>query len=180
MNLLDDDDSDVSTGSPVKMGVDPKIDWFHFETKMRKLIQEMLEPVVKRNAEDSASLKKVENHFEEVKDKQGDIEYRIDRLQEAVRDIPTLEDRINELREDYRQEDQQILYEVSNFKDYVENMKSTNERATVNTRMIESNVEKLSQAVNNIQSEFVKLKEESHSNIVKVSKEMNNALSEYK
>ena len=77
MNVLDNDDSDVSEGSPVKLGIDPKIDWFHFETRMRNLIQEMLEPSVRRNVDTSDTIKKLEEMYEDIKYKQHDQDYKI-------------------------------------------------------------------------------------------------------
>jgi hypothetical protein len=39
-----EDDSDIGDKTEIKFGDNPKIDWFHFETKMRSLIQETIEP----------------------------------------------------------------------------------------------------------------------------------------
>jgi len=46
MSLLRED-SDKEAKVHVKLGQDPKVDWFHFETRMRAVIQEMIEPVIK-------------------------------------------------------------------------------------------------------------------------------------
>ena len=77
MNVLDDNDSDISEGAPVKLGVDPKIDWFHFETRMRSLIQEMLEPTMRRSVEDNAEMKYVKKLYDELNEKFQDFEFRV-------------------------------------------------------------------------------------------------------
>ena len=42
----------MTTRRPKKQKVNPEIDWFHFETRMRKMISEMLDPIKKQSDED--------------------------------------------------------------------------------------------------------------------------------
>ena len=122
MNLLDNNDSDISEMSPVKLGHDPKIDWFHFETKMRSLIQEMLEPVIRRNSEDSQTLKFMETIYDEFKEKHQESDSRIQALEESTSEFAVLDNRINELRGNRKLEDQKISIEFSNFHSDIDQM----------------------------------------------------------
>lgn len=80
MNILDGNDSDISEGAPIRLGVDPKIDWFYFETKMRALIQEMLEPTMRRSNEDNIEIKYVKKLYDEIRDRCNELDYKIGRL----------------------------------------------------------------------------------------------------
>lgn len=180
MNILDDNDSEVDDGIPVRLGMDPKIDWFHFETRMRNLIQEMLDPVVRRNAEDSASLKLIEHQYEKLIERQDDSEYKIQRLEDLKSDISMLDNKINELKGTRRVDDEKILMEIANFKSHVEQIKHQSDHANNIARNIEMHLEKLNVDISNVNDEFFKLKENVHNKVLQVSKEVTTALATFK
>lgn len=180
MNILDDNDSEIDEGIPVRLGIDPKIDWFHFETRMRNLIQEMLDPVVRRNAEDSASLKLIEHQYEKLIERQEESEYKIQRLEELKSDISILDNKLNELKGTRRVDDEKILMEISNFKSHVEQIKHQSDHANNIARNIEAHCEKLNVDISSVNDEFFKLKENVHNKVLQVSKEITTALATFK
>jgi len=179
MNLLDNNDSDISEMSPVKLGHDPKIDWFHFETKMRSLIQEMLEPVIRRNSEDSQTLKFMETIYDELKEKHQESDSRIQALEESTSEFAVLDNRINELRGNRKLEDQKISIEFSNFHSDIDQMNMLINQEKEIARSTEIHWEKLNNDIASIKEQFFELKEKVHLKIIEITDEVNNNMTNF-
>ena len=113
-----DDDSSIE-GEQLKLGQDLKVDWFHFETRMRKIIQEILEPVIKTNDENSISLKINETDIEEIKERLSDQDFRTRRLEEGTKEFSNLDIKINGLRSECKVSEEQLKFDLSKFQDEV-------------------------------------------------------------
>ena len=77
------------TATPAKPKTPGDLDWFDFETRMRKLIAELLEPTVLRTQDDKAQILLLRKMNETLKKRMDDAEFvqakaakRMDKLEE--------------------------------------------------------------------------------------------------
>ena len=84
-------------GSSAQLQTQAEVDWFNFETRMRKLIQEMLEPTIQRGLEDREDLNRLNTIVDDHRKKLEELEYanqkvdrKADRFNDAIAKIQEL------------------------------------------------------------------------------------------
>ncbi|CAI2387103.1 unnamed protein product [Moneuplotes crassus] len=167
------DDHDAT--SPVKKGRDNKVDWFHFETRMRKVIQEMLDPVIQSNDENSDHCKILEQYHDELRDKFQDSEFRIKRLETGTVEFINLDKRINELRTETQISIEQTKHDMQSVRAEIAEIKNMCSFTSELSRTFQATLEKNNGEISTLNEHFFDLKDSSHEQILKISEEISNS-----
>ena len=74
-----------------------EVGWFDFETRIRDLVMNMIDPIGKRGLDDRDKLVKLRTEVEHVKRKNDDIEFAISKMEVKIFTIEDLYKKINRI-----------------------------------------------------------------------------------
>ncbi|CAI2371795.1 unnamed protein product [Moneuplotes crassus] len=168
MNNLDDSD-DLS---PLHKTRDQQFDWFHFETRMRKVIQDMINPIIKSNEDNSDNCKALDSSLEELRDKQQDSEFRLKRLESGTVEFINLDKRITDLRTESQMACEETKHNLHAVKAELMEAKNMSSYAAELARTFQDLLEKNNGEIRNLSEYFFDLKDSNNQKILKISEEI--------
>ena len=86
----------VKVTKPQEVPLEIGIDWFHFETRIRKVIHEVVDPLTKKQFKCFEGLEQLKKNFTEAQARHDDTVYRLDRVTKKNDSIDVVDRKIKE------------------------------------------------------------------------------------
>lgn len=104
----------IPTAAQYSVDAAIKIDWFNFETRMRSLVRDMLDPCIDAQYDNNKTTKSLSNRFETIEAQVQELEYQATKLDVIFKKIDDLEASFNNERQSKDEDLQQLQSEIVN------------------------------------------------------------------
>ena len=131
-----------------------QLDWFDFETRMRKLILDLLTPYSDKASDDRGEISKVRKLLDGLDKRIFELEFILKRESQPTTVFDMLEDKIADLERLRTEERQKVLDEFSNTKQEVQNLAFLCEKTTAHVVTVEKRVEHTEENFKALQQEM--------------------------
>jgi len=141
---------DPQQAPPIKDKDKDKADliWFEYETRLRKLVEELLEPTVKRSREEREMYEVLSKKHEGLLKRVEDLEFTSHRTQKRQTVFEDIFRRISEL-DQTRKADEKVLM------DHIQNVKKMVEELQTDMYMLKGNMEELDRKAVKLSQEYI-------------------------
>ena len=118
-----------------------QLDWFDFETRMRKLILDLLTPYSDKASDDRGEITKLRKLLDGLDKRIFELEFILKKESQPTTVFDMLEDKIAELEKLRTEERQKVLDEFNNTKQEVANLGFICEKTTSHVQAVEKRVQ---------------------------------------
>lgn len=120
----------MSDKSKLEVKSTAEVDWFDFETRMRRIIQELLDPTIRRSLEDKEIVNSLKKSLDLQKRKIEEIEFVIHKTQKRTTIFEEINKKMVEMESDRKLGEARAMNEVASLKDEIDQIKFDLQRKT--------------------------------------------------